>query len=188
VPDEREKLTRETFQLERDFQYWQFRQHHWDNAEVVATCPDPQEREEMLRGFWNQDAEKRYPEYRAVVSGLSMTELEAEREYWLDRLSLLSDREYKDILAEAAAKTPVNDNEKNAETPSVDLSYDRELFEELRADYAAAKREDAHWYGRETPQDLPPAQPENGYDKMLKQYADAGANHKPQEKDKGQER
>lgn len=177
MPDERETLTRETFQLERDFHYWQFRQQHWDNAEVVATCPNPTEREEMLRGFWNQDAEKRYPEYRAAVSGLGLTELEAEREQWLDRLSLLSEREYKDILAETAAKTPANDNAKTAETAAVKVSYDRELFVELRADYAAAKREDAHWYGRS-----------DGYDKMLEHFADAASNHNPPEKDKGKER
>jgi hypothetical protein len=34
------------------------------------------------------------------------------------------------------------------------------LFKELRADEAAAKREEAHWYGRTTPQELPAAQSE----------------------------
>jgi hypothetical protein len=28
------------------------------------------------------------------------------------------------------------------------------LFKEMREDYAAAKREDAHWYGREAFQDI----------------------------------
>ena len=81
---------------------------------MVATCPDPEEREEMLRGFWNQDAEKRFPEYRAAVSGLSMTALEMEKEQWLGRLSLLSEREYKEILDEAV-NSPANDNQKGCE-------------------------------------------------------------------------
>jgi len=200
VSDEREKLIRETFQLERDFHYWQFRQHHWDNAEVVATCPDPEEREEILRGFWNQDAEKRFSEYRAAVTGLSMEELESEKEQWLDRLSLLSEREYKEILAEGIGREPANDNARGLETESANLTdgdvemlHDqyvgqkfRELLKEVQADYAAAKHEDAHWYGRTAPQEPAPA--EDGYHKMLKQYADEGVNHKPQEKDKGQER
>lgn len=200
MADERERLVREAFELERDFHYWQFRQHHWDNAEVVATCPDPEEREEMLRGFWNQDAEKRFPEYRAAVAGLSREELESEKEQWLDRLSLLSEREYREILAEAAGREPANDNARGLETASanrtdgdVEMTHDpyvgsefRKLFKEVQADYAAAKREDAHWYGRTAPQEPEPAG--DGYHKLLKQYADAGGDHKPQEKDWGPER
>ena len=44
-----------------DFHYWEFRQQHWDLAEVVVTLSDPAEREEALRTFWHQDAEKRFP-------------------------------------------------------------------------------------------------------------------------------
>ena len=112
MPDAREKLIRECFELERDFNYWEFRQRHWQLAEVVATLPDPAEREEVLRGFWRQDAEKRYPEYRGAVAGLSMAALELEKEQWLDRLSCLSEREYKQILAEAAIREPANNNER----------------------------------------------------------------------------
>jgi hypothetical protein len=111
VSDAREKLLRETFELERDFNYWAFRHHHWDHPEVVATCPDPQQREAVLRGFWNQDAEKRFPEYRAAVAGLSLEELETEKEQWLDRLSLLSPRQYQEVLAEASCRAPANDND-----------------------------------------------------------------------------
>jgi hypothetical protein len=111
----REKLIRECFELERDFHYWQFRQHHWNQAEIVARLPDSAEREEVLRSFWQQDAEKRFPEYRAAVSGLGMAELEMEKEQWLDRLSCLGVREYQQILAEAGNQAPVNDNEKGRE-------------------------------------------------------------------------
>ena len=103
------------FALERDFHYWDFRQHHWNHAEVVATCPDLEEREKILHGFWHQDAEKRYPEYQAAVTDLSMEQLESEREHWLDKLSLLSETQYQDILAEAAARSPANDNKKEME-------------------------------------------------------------------------
>jgi hypothetical protein len=41
---EREKLVRENFELERDFHYWEFRQHHWNQAEIVAKLPDPAQR------------------------------------------------------------------------------------------------------------------------------------------------
>lgn len=112
---EREKLIRQNFELERDFHYQEFRQHHWNNAELVATCPDAAEREEALRGFWNQDTEKRFPEYRTTVSGLSMAELEMEKEQWLDRLSCVSTEQYRQILTEAAGRAPANDNEKGWE-------------------------------------------------------------------------
>jgi hypothetical protein len=111
----REKLVREAFELERDFHFWEFRHRHWNNAEIVATCPDPKEREEVLRGFWNRDAEGRYAEYRAAVAGLSVAELEAEREQWLDRLSCLSPRQYLEILAETSSRGPANDNERGPE-------------------------------------------------------------------------
>jgi len=115
VSAEREKLIRQNFELERDFHYWEFRQHHWNQAEIVARIPDPAEREEVLRSFWHQDAEKRFPEYRAAVSGMSLAELEMEKEQWLDRLSCVSVREYQQILAEAAGRAPANDNEKGME-------------------------------------------------------------------------
>jgi len=112
VSSRREKLIRECFELERDFHYWQFRQHHWNQAEIVARLPDPAEREEALRSFWHHDADKRFPEYRAAVSGLSMEELETEKEQWLDRLSCVSTKQYQEILAEVATPAPANDNEK----------------------------------------------------------------------------
>lgn len=111
----REKLVRECFELERDFHYWEFRQHHWNSVELVATCPDATEREAVLRGFWIQDAEKRFPEYQAAVAGLSMAALEMEKEQWLDRLSCLTERQYQDILAEAAGRAPANDNKRSME-------------------------------------------------------------------------
>lgn len=111
----REKLIRELFALERDFHYWEFRQRHWNHAEVVATCPDLDQRDTMLRGFWSQDAEKRYPEYLVAADGLSMEQLESEREHWLDRLSLLSPKQYQDILDEAVVRMPANDNERGME-------------------------------------------------------------------------
>ena len=111
----REKLIRECFELEREFHYWQFRQHHWNKAELVATCPHPEEREQVLRGFWNQDAEKRFPEYQAAVVSLSLEELEAEKEQWLGRMSCLSEQQYRAILDEAARKEPANENAKGRE-------------------------------------------------------------------------
>jgi hypothetical protein len=108
----RDKLIRECFELERDFHYWDFRQHHWNQVDIVATLPDPAEREEVLRGFWNRDAETRLAEYRAAMASLSSAELEMEKEQWLDRLSCLSTRQSREILAEGARPQPVNDNER----------------------------------------------------------------------------
>ena len=115
VAAERERLIRENFELERDFHYWQFRQEHWNQAEIVARLPDPAAREEVLRSFWQQDAEKRFPEYRAAVAGMSLEGLEREKEQWLDRLSCVSTKQYREMLAEATVREPVNDNEKGIE-------------------------------------------------------------------------
>ena len=115
MSDVRERLIRECFEHERNFHYHEYRNHHWNASDIVAACPDPEVREDMLRGFWNQESEQRFPEYRAAVSGLSLAELETEREQWLDRLSCLSVREYQEILAEASHHSPANDNERGLE-------------------------------------------------------------------------
>lgn len=110
---EREKLIRECFELERDFNYWPFRQEHWEKVEIVATLPESSEREQVLRDFWEHDAEKRFPEYRKAVSGLTLVELEAEKEQWLDRLSCVGTQQFQEILAETVSKEPVNDNRRS---------------------------------------------------------------------------
>jgi hypothetical protein len=115
VSEVRGKLIRENFELERDFHYWEFRQAHWNQAEIVATLPDLAEREGVLRDFWQRAAEKRFPEYRAAVASSSQGELEAEKEQWLDRLGCLSTKQYQEILAEAAGRAPANDNQKELE-------------------------------------------------------------------------
>jgi ribosomal protein L29 len=74
---DREKLTRETFELDRDIAFHTFRRLYIEKPEIVAACPDPALREEMLRGFWNQDAEKRYPEFQHNTAGMSTEELDA---------------------------------------------------------------------------------------------------------------
>jgi hypothetical protein len=68
---DREKLIRETFELDRDVAFRTFRRLYIENPEIVQACPDPAVREKMLRGFRNQDAEKRYPEYREKSEMLS---------------------------------------------------------------------------------------------------------------------
>src|SRR5947209_20010384 len=104
MSDERERLIREVFEGERDFFYLRFRQNHWNEPEIVAACPDPATREALLRGFWNQDAEGRYPEYRETVAGLSLAELEAERDRWAAKLNGAAS--YRDVLQDAARWGP----------------------------------------------------------------------------------
>jgi len=160
VSDYREKLMRECFELERDFNYWEFRQHHWHHPEIVATCPLPEEREEALRGFWNQDAEKRFPEYQQAVAGLSLEELEAEKEQWLDRLSVLSVQEYQEILGEASLPTPANDNSRG-----IDLWRAREQL--VRRHFEAYR--DLTWF-----EELEPKFREQGIDgKQLQSFREA---------------
>jgi hypothetical protein len=72
---DRERLTRETFELDRDIAFHTFRRLYIENPEIVAACPDHALREEMLRGYWNQDAEKRYPEFQQNTAGMSTEEL-----------------------------------------------------------------------------------------------------------------
>jgi hypothetical protein len=107
----RENLIRENFEHERDFNYVMFREYQWNLQEIVEKVPDEGQREKMLRGFWNQDAEKRYPEYRAAVAGLSTSELENEREQWIEKLDHLGMLEYRKKIAEAA-RVPANENER----------------------------------------------------------------------------
>jgi hypothetical protein len=107
----RDNLIRENFEMERDFHYVKFREHHWNLPEIVKACPDEGQRDRMLRGFWNQDAEKRYPEYREAVAGMSMSDLLYEREEWLEKLECLGLLEYRKML-EAASRRPANDNER----------------------------------------------------------------------------
>lgn len=115
MSDVREKLIRECFELERDFHYWEFRQRHWNEAELVARLPDHADRETVLRSFWQQDSEKRFAEYRAAVASLNVAELEMEKEQWLDRLSCVSTKQYQEIFAAAARQQPANDNAKGIE-------------------------------------------------------------------------
>ncbi len=112
VADEREGLIRQAFELERDFFYAEFRRHHWNLPDIVATCPDPAFRERMLQGFWNQDAEKRFPEYRAAVAGLTTAELAAERDRWIEKLKGTSAGRLPGMPRETSRKRPANDNKK----------------------------------------------------------------------------
>jgi hypothetical protein len=106
-----EWLVRQNFEHERDFHYVKFREHHWNQAEVAATLPDPREREAALRAFWNQDAEKRFAEYQAAVAGRSISVLQTEREQWIEKLDCLGMLEYRKTLADASRR-PANDNDK----------------------------------------------------------------------------
>lgn len=72
---DRERLTRETFELDRDIAFHTFRRLYIEKPEIVAACPDPALREQMLQGYWNQDAEKRYPEFQQNTAGMSTEEL-----------------------------------------------------------------------------------------------------------------
>src|SRR5262245_51630294 len=114
MANRRNDLIRQCFEHERDFHYVKFREHHWELPEIVAKCPDPAVRETMLRGFWNQDAEKRYPEYRAAVAGMSLLDLENEREHWIEKLDALGMLELqKHYEAEARIARPANDNKRS---------------------------------------------------------------------------
>ncbi len=116
MSETREKLIRESFELERDFFYRDFRLRHWDVPEVAAACPEEEVREKMLRGFWNQDAEKRYPEYRAAVAGLSMAQLTAHRDELAELLAWGAPGEYRAMLREASGRgMPANDNERDVD-------------------------------------------------------------------------
>ncbi len=115
MAEERERLIREAFQLERDFFYREFRKHHWNLPEIVTRCPDPALRERLLWGFWNQDAEKRYPEYRAAVAGLTMAELANERARWLEKLNGTGPGRHFETPTETSRRRPANDNGRGLE-------------------------------------------------------------------------
>lgn len=78
---ERQQVTREAFELERDVFYRKFRAWHFNVPEIVEACPDPGMRERMLKGFWNQDAEKRFAEYQAATAAMTLAELAAHRDH-----------------------------------------------------------------------------------------------------------
>jgi hypothetical protein len=111
----KEKLIREVFEYDRDIAYREFRTHHWNLPEIVNACPDPAVREAMLRGFWNQDAEKRYPEFREKVAGISMDRLLNVRAELIGQLNAIGLMEWRNTLHHAAARTPANDNERGPE-------------------------------------------------------------------------
>jgi hypothetical protein len=112
MASDRENLIRENFEYERDFNYWGFRELHWSLTEVIEACPDECLREKMLRGFWNQDSEERYPEYRSAVAGLNMSELLTVREAWVEKLNYLGLTQYEKALTEASHR-PANDNKRS---------------------------------------------------------------------------
>lgn len=115
MSDLKEWLIRQNFEHERDYHYVMFRKHHWNDPEIVKAVPDEALREKMLRGFWNHDAEKRFPEYQAAVAGLTIAELQREREEWIEKLDCLGMLEYRQILAAAAGRQVANDNKKETE-------------------------------------------------------------------------
>jgi len=114
MPDDRDKLIRECFEHERDLHYQRFRLYHWNEPEIVARCPNPAEREAHLRGFWNHDAEKRFPEYREASKDISMSALLDLRGDLVEHLDALGCLEWRQALAERA-RVPVNDNEKGVD-------------------------------------------------------------------------
>jgi hypothetical protein len=111
MSETRDSLIRENFELERDFHYVMFREHQWNIPEIVKACPDEVLRDQMLRGFWNQDAENRYAEYRVAVADLSTSELLNIREEWVEKLDCLGMLEYREAV-ERPTRLPANDNEK----------------------------------------------------------------------------
>jgi hypothetical protein len=107
----RDALIRELFELERDFAYRTFRRLHIENPEIVQACPKPELREEMLRGFWNQDAEKRFAEYRQAVAGKSVAELLDIRADLIEQSNARGLQEYLERRGKPA-HSPDKDNEK----------------------------------------------------------------------------
>jgi hypothetical protein len=110
----RDALIRETFELDRDLAFRTFRKLHMGIPEIVQACPDPELREAMLRGFWNEDAEKRYPEYRQKTSGMSIERLLDLRADLIEQANGIGILEWQEWLAEAALQ-PANDNERGRE-------------------------------------------------------------------------
>src|SRR5690242_20392624 len=112
----KEALIRECFEHERDIAFRQFRRLHVENPEVVRACPDPELREQMLRGFWNQDSEKHYPEFYKKTRGMSVESLLDLRADLIDRLDAIGCMEYREQLRAAAGQPrAANDNERRPE-------------------------------------------------------------------------
>jgi hypothetical protein len=115
LSDVREWLIRQNFEHERDYFYVGFRHHHWNEPEIVAACPDEESRDDMLREFWKQDAENRFPEYQEAVADMTISELQTERENWIEKLDRLGMSEFQRMMADAASRAPSNDNDKEIE-------------------------------------------------------------------------
>jgi hypothetical protein len=113
--DVRERLIRECFEHERDLEYPRFRQFHFGDPEVVRACPDPGLRERMLRGFWEQDAEKHYAGYCDKLAGMSTERLLDLRADLADRLDYLGLLEYREARRIAGGRSAANDNERGRE-------------------------------------------------------------------------
>jgi hypothetical protein len=112
--EEKDKLIRRIFEHDRDIAFRQFRQHHWDDPEIVSMCPDPAMREGALRGFWNHDAEKHFPEFHAHMSKLGIWPLEQLEKDLCVKLRGIEREEWHQYLGEISLRA-VNDNNKERE-------------------------------------------------------------------------
>jgi hypothetical protein len=110
----KEQLIREIFEHDRDIAYREFRRLHWNIPDIVKSCPAPAVREEVLRGFWIEDAEKRFPEYREKVAGMSMDRLLDLRADLIEQSNAIGLMEWREALGESA-RYAANDNEKGRE-------------------------------------------------------------------------
>jgi hypothetical protein len=110
----KDDLIREVFEMERDIAYRSFRKFHWNLPEIVGACPNPAVREEMLRGFWNRDAEKHFPQFYSKVAGMNFNRLLDLRADLVEQADAIACLEYRELLAEAAIR-PANDNERELE-------------------------------------------------------------------------
>ena len=69
------EIIRDLFLMEMELGFETFRDHPKDIPDRIAACPDREMREEMLLGFWHENAARRYPHYQRRAESLTLDEL-----------------------------------------------------------------------------------------------------------------
>lgn len=138
--DDRERLIRETWALNRDIGYAKFRSEFFTDDAVMKKWPDPAVRERELRDFWNEDAHTHYPQYHENTAKMSDERLMGYRDQLQGVLASWNQNAWLPSPAEICEH--LRDNTGGSETivPRKGL---KALFAEWDADYAARRAEDA---------------------------------------------
>ncbi len=76
----REKLTRETFELNREIGFQKFHKEFFADADLIKEWPKPEVRTWQFRTFWDQESERKYAEYQEKTATLTTRELFEYRE------------------------------------------------------------------------------------------------------------